>query len=366
MAARCRCSAGTRPSTGATGGRALASSRSRPGAFADLTVREVVSPVRRVLPAPLPVDEVIDLVGLAAKRGKRARRLSGGQRRRLDMAIGIVGDPELLFLDEPTTGPRPGSPARSLGPGQALSERGKTTVLTTHYLEEAEVLADRVGVIIGGRMVDMGPPADLGGRSRIPAKVCFSQAGPLAGRSLPAAARRHPGRGLRRPRGAHGRAVPDRGHGRTAALGARVRCPRTPGLSIHRPTLEEIYLDLIRKHGQGRMSPVDEIGQLDPMERACHDQRSGHSRGGRRGAGQSAPAPAAPRARPLPGLVRATLARSAVELKSFFRNWQSLVFTLLFPVLLWSSSARFSAERCRAPAPATSRSSWPASSRPAS
>ena len=236
------------------------------GAFADLTVREVVTQFAAFYPAPRPVDEVISLVGLEAKRGKRALTLSGGQRRRLDMAIGIVGDPELLFLDEPTTGLDPVARREAWDLVKLLSERGTTTVLTTHYLEEAEVLADRVGVIIGGRMVDMGPPADLGGRSRIPAKVCFSQTGPLAGLSLPPlptdtqveVSVDHEVRMVAR----YPTAVMDALLRWAHASGVR----EIPGLSIHRPTLEEIYLDLIRKHGQDRMGPVDEIGQLDQME----------------------------------------------------------------------------------------------------
>jgi ABC-2 type transport system ATP-binding protein len=239
------------------------------GAFADLTVREVVAQFAAFYPAPLPADEVINMVGLSAQRGKRAISLSGGQRRRLDVAVGLVGDPELVFLDEPTTGLDPVARREAWDLVRFLSGRGTTTVLTTHYLEEAEVLADRVGVIIGGRMVDMGPPADLGGRSRIPAKVSFAKTGALAGLSLPPL-----------PPDTQVETYADHevcmvASHPTAVMDALLRWAHAsdvreiPGLSIHRPTLEEIYLDLIRKHGQGRMDlvdPVDQVGQVDQTE----------------------------------------------------------------------------------------------------
>ncbi len=233
------------------------------GAFADLTVREVVAQFAAFYPAPLPVDKVIDMVGLGAQRGKQAMALSGGQRRRLDVAVGLVGDPELIFLDEPTTGLDPVARREAWDLVRFLSGRGTTTVLTTHYLEEAEVLADRVGVIIGGRMVDMGPPADLGGRSRIPAKVRFSKTGPLAGLSLPPlptdtqveVSADHEVRMVAR----YPTAVMDALLRWAHASGVR----EIPGLSIHRPTLEEIYLDLIRRHGQGQLDPVDQLDQME-------------------------------------------------------------------------------------------------------
>jgi ABC-2 type transport system ATP-binding protein len=233
------------------------------GAFADLTVREVVAQFAAFYPAPLPVDEVISMVGLSAQRGKQAMALSGGQRRRLDVAVGLVGDPELIFLDEPTTGLDPVARREAWDLVRFLSGRGTTTVLTTHYLEEAEVLADRVGVIIGGRMVDMGPPADLGGRSRIPAKVRFSKTGPLAGLSLPPLPTEtqveisadHEVRMV----ASYPTAVMDALLRWAHASGVR----EIPGLSIHRPTLEEIYLDLIRKHGQGQMDPADQVKQME-------------------------------------------------------------------------------------------------------
>jgi ABC-2 type transport system ATP-binding protein len=223
------------------------------GAFADLTVREVVAQFAAFYPAPLPAGEVIDMVGLTAAGKKRTVALSGGQRRRLDVAVGIVGDPDLIFLDEPTTGLDPEARRQAWEVVRFFSRRGKTIVLTTHYLEEAEVLADRVGVIVAGRMVETGPPAEIGGRSHIPAKVCFSASGPLAGRPLP-------GFG------------PDTTveHGRDGDVSLGTKTPTAvmdtllswahaagvtelPALRIYRPTLEEVYLELIHRHSEDHM-----------------------------------------------------------------------------------------------------------------
>ena len=106
-------------------------------------------------------DELIDLVGLADKRDARTKTLSGGQRRRLDLALGLVGDPDLLFLDEPTTGFDPPARRRAWDLIASLRELGTTIVLTTHYMEEAETLADRVALIVAGRLVVTGTPASL-------------------------------------------------------------------------------------------------------------------------------------------------------------------------------------------------------------
>jgi ABC-2 type transport system ATP-binding protein len=107
------------------------------------------------------VDEVLRLVGLQEQRDSRVSALSGGQQRRLDLAIGIAGDPELLFLDEPTTGFDPAARRRSWDLIRHLRERGKTVLLTTHYMEEAQRLADRVVVIGGGRVIATGTPQEL-------------------------------------------------------------------------------------------------------------------------------------------------------------------------------------------------------------
>jgi ABC-2 type transport system ATP-binding protein len=112
---------------------------------------------------PRPVDEVIELVGLQEKRDERVRRLSGGQRRRLDLGLALVGDPELIFLDEPTTGFDPAARRRAWETIRGLRGLGKTILLTTHYLDEAERLADRVAVLAHGRIVASGTPAELTG-----------------------------------------------------------------------------------------------------------------------------------------------------------------------------------------------------------
>jgi ABC-2 type transport system ATP-binding protein len=137
----------------------------------ELTVREWVASVAAYFPHPLPVDEAIELVGLREKRDARASSLSGGQRRRLDVALGIVGRPELLFLDEPTTGFDPEARRQFWSLIESLAEAGTTILLTTHYLDEAERLADRVAVINAGKIVEVGTPQTLGGRAHAAATV---------------------------------------------------------------------------------------------------------------------------------------------------------------------------------------------------
>src|SRR5215218_5291141 len=129
----------------------------------NLDVREAVELYGAAYPAPRPAGEVLELVGLADRADARAATLSGGQRRRLDLALGIAGDPELIFLDEPTTGFDPGARRRSWELIRRLREMGKTILLTTHYMEEAQVLADRVVVLSGGRVIAEGTPDTLGG-----------------------------------------------------------------------------------------------------------------------------------------------------------------------------------------------------------
>lgn len=191
------------------------------GAFDDLTVREVVRHFAGLYRRPRPVDEVIERVGLAGKADERTGRLSGGQRRRLDVALGIVGRPEVLFLDEPTTGFDPAARRHFWELVHALRDEGTTMVLTTHYLEEAEALADRVAVISQGRIVAHGTPADLGGRAQQHATVGWDE----------------PGAGRRTITTATPTAVVRE---LAARLGGEI-----PGLEIHRPTLEDVYLRLI-------------------------------------------------------------------------------------------------------------------------
>ncbi|MGH9104787.1 MAG: ABC transporter ATP-binding protein [Acidimicrobiales bacterium] len=139
----------------------------------ELTVSECVRHFAHFYPAPADPDDVIEQVGLSAKRGSRIRALSGGQRRRLDVALGIVGRPELVFLDEPTTGFDPQARRQFWEVVRALAKQGTSVLLTTHYLDEAEALADRVAVINRGRVVDGGAPSELGGRHDAAAEVSW-------------------------------------------------------------------------------------------------------------------------------------------------------------------------------------------------
>ncbi len=131
-----------------------------------LTPREIIASTALAYRNPLDVDHVIEVTGLATKANARIRGLSGGQRRRVDVALGIVGRPELLFLDEPTTGFDPQARRDFWSLIRALGEDGTTIVLTTHYLDEAEALASRVGIVAAGRMVALGTPSELGGSGR--------------------------------------------------------------------------------------------------------------------------------------------------------------------------------------------------------
>jgi ABC-2 type transport system ATP-binding protein len=131
--------------------------------YETLTVAEMLRLFAGYYREPRPIDEVVELVGLQEKRDERVRRLSGGQRRRLDLGLALVGDPELIFLDEPTTGFDPRARRNAWETIRGLRGLGKTILLTTHYLDEAEQLADRVAVLAQGRIVASGTPAELTG-----------------------------------------------------------------------------------------------------------------------------------------------------------------------------------------------------------
>jgi ABC-2 type transport system ATP-binding protein len=187
---------------------------------AELRPAEVVHHLASYYPDPRDPDEVLRLVGLWEQRRTLARDLSGGQRRRLDVALGIVGRPDLLFLDEPTTGFDPQARRGFWGLVRTLAAEGTTILLTTHYLDEAEALADRLAVIADGRIVAAGTPATLGGRDTYRATVRWLD------------------RGV--PREEHT-------HSPTALVAElAAECGgEVPALVVARPTLEDVYLDLI-------------------------------------------------------------------------------------------------------------------------
>ncbi|MFC0005530.1 ABC transporter ATP-binding protein [Micromonospora siamensis] len=186
---------------------------------ADLTVREMVRHIAGFYPDPRPADEVIELVGLVQKRDSKIRALSGGQRRRVDVALGLVGRPDLLFLDEPTTGFDPQARRQFWELVGALAAEGTTILLTTHYLEEAEALADRLAVLAGGRILAEGAPATLGGRLTAGATVSWRENGEPRAEKV---------------------ADPTELVRRLVAEGNDLS-----SLTITRPTLEDVYLTLI-------------------------------------------------------------------------------------------------------------------------
>ncbi len=187
---------------------------------AELTVREAISHFASYYSNPREVDDVIELVGLKEKADDRARTLSGGQRRRLDVGLGIIGRPEVLFLDEPTTGFDPEARRAFWLLIRQLRDEGTTILLTTHYLDEAEALADRVAVMNHGEILEISTPALLGGRASAEATISWSDNGVTKSESSDTPT-------------AFVRALSER-------LGGEV-----PELSIHRPSLEDIYLSMI-------------------------------------------------------------------------------------------------------------------------
>jgi ABC-2 type transport system ATP-binding protein len=191
------------------------------GTYPHLTVRETLEYFSRLYPAPRGVDETIALAGLQDAADRRARTLSGGQRRRLDLALALVGDPELIFLDEPTTGFDPAARRAAWQVVRTLRDLGKTVLLTTHYLDEAQALADRVAIIKDGRILAEGPPGELiagAARYRVSYRVgdehveTVTEDPTVLLHEAPAAAR---------------------------ARGARLE-----DLSVSRPSLEDVYLEL--------------------------------------------------------------------------------------------------------------------------
>jgi ABC-2 type transport system ATP-binding protein len=188
-----------------------------------LTVREIHRMFAGYYERPRDVDEVVELVGLGDKRDAKVKTLSGGQKRRLDLGIALVGDPDLVFLDEPTTGFDPAARRNAWVLVRSLHELGKTVLLTTHYLDEAQQLADRVAVIVAGSIVRIGKPSELTAGSRVSIRY-------LAGGEEVVIDTDEPTRVL---------------HELTAqALADGTELER---LEVRRATLEDVYLDLVEE-----------------------------------------------------------------------------------------------------------------------
>jgi ABC-2 type transport system ATP-binding protein len=192
----------------------------------NLTVREVHLAFAGYYAHPRDVDEVITIVGLAEKAGARVKTLSGGQKRRLDLGVALVGDPELVFMDEPTTGFDPAARRNAWEMIRALRDLGKTILLTTHYLDEAQQLADRVAVIRAGELVRVGTPAELTG-STLTTQISYREAGELV-----VVDTETPTRLLAELTA------------RAVAEGREIE-----GLEVRRPTLEDVYLELVDDEG---------------------------------------------------------------------------------------------------------------------
>jgi ABC-2 type transport system ATP-binding protein len=206
-----------------------------------LTVREVVELYSSAYPKPLPADDVIERVGLTEKRDARVETLSGGQKRRLDLAVALGGDPELLFLDEPTTGFDPSARRRAWALIDGLRTLDKTILLTTHYMEEAQRLADRVAVVSAGRIVAEGDPSTLAGREHRTAVVSFVRPEGMSLAELPLPA----GVAVQHADGhvAFRTATPTRDL-KPLVLWAEARGRELEGLTVTRPSLEDVYLEL--------------------------------------------------------------------------------------------------------------------------
>jgi ABC-2 type transport system ATP-binding protein len=209
-----------------------------------LTVAETVDMFRGFYPKPRPRDEVIELVGLTEKRDSRVTKLSGGQQRRLDMAIALAGDPSVLFLDEPTTGFDPGARRSAWETIKGLAGLGKTIFLTSHSMDEVQYLADRVAIIAAGKVVAEGTPDTLAGREKAAATIRFRL--PSGASELPAQLR------ALATVGADGVEIETNDPTRTMyevtswAVQAGISLE---GLEVTRPTLEDVYLQITQDVG---------------------------------------------------------------------------------------------------------------------
>jgi ABC-2 type transport system ATP-binding protein len=211
----------------------------------DLTVRECMALYAGFYSAPRDIDETIELVGLTARANAFATRLSGGQRRRLDFALALIGDPELIFLDEPTTGFDPSARRSAWEVIAGLRELGKTIFLTTHYMDEAEHLADRIMIISAGQIVAEGTPLTLGGRDQMSTAITFTLPAALQARDLPAGLRPLAAAGPGRSTVLHTESPLV--HLQVLGDWALGRGFDLPDLDVRRPSLEEVYLSLTKE-----------------------------------------------------------------------------------------------------------------------
>ena len=230
-----------------------------------LSVAEVLRMHAGYYPHPRGVEEVIGLVGLDDKAGTRVSKLSGGQQRRLDVGLGLIGDPELLFLDEPTTGFDPAARRQAWSMIESLGQLGKTVLLTTHYMDEAQALADRVVVMAGGRIVAEGPPESIGGRADAPAEIRFSVPDGRGIADLPVEFDEAAGDVVR---DGHVTIHTTRPTGTLARLTSWAvdHGLELGGLSVTRPSLEDVYLDLVE-----RSEAADDITTHTANEQAERD-----------------------------------------------------------------------------------------------
>jgi len=238
-----------------------------------LTVRETIARNAGYYPAPRGVDEVITLVGLAGQERTKVRNLSGGRKRRLDLGLGLIGDPELLFLDEPTTGFDPAARRDAWQLVRSLRDSGTTILLTTHYMEEAQALADRVAVLSDGQVVAQGTLADIGGRAAAQTQIRFALPGGCVAADLPAWAR---------PR-VDPAAGPEPGDLVTVAVSEPTRALHElttwalhrglvlDQLAVEPPSLEDVYLRLT---GPGPAANTDDT--------RADDSQAGRKRAGER------------------------------------------------------------------------------------
>lgn len=211
----------------------------------ELTIAELIEMYGRWYEHPRPVDELIELVQLDAKRETRAKDLSGGQRRRLDLALGLVGDPDLLFLDEPTTGFDPHARRQAWTTIRDLCSLGKTVFLTTHFMDEAQFLADRIAVMVGGTLVAEGTPESIGGRDALPTEIRFTLPAGVALGALPALPGGAASAVTEQPGGAVLVKTPDGVAATHAITGWALERGHDIGqLSVAQPTLEDVYLQL--------------------------------------------------------------------------------------------------------------------------